>query len=187
MTNTITQIDGSILLFIQNHIRTPALDWLMKLASAVGDSGIIWIVLGLALLFWSKTRRGGLDTLLSLAVSTAINNLIIKPLAARPRPFLTFEELEVIIKPLASYSFPSGHACASFAAAFALTHAFKGRGGAWAYIPAVLITVSRIYVGIHYPTDILAGAILGTASAWIVCRLSQKYITKPPHLKDLNN
>lgn len=184
MISPITQLDGSILLFIQEHIRTPALDWLMKLASAVGDSGIIWILLGLALLIWKKTRRGGLDTLLSLAASTAVNNLIIKPLAARPRPYLTFEELEVIIKPLTSYSFPSGHACASFAAAFALSHAFKKHGGAWAYVPAAIITLSRIYVGIHYPTDIIAGAILGTVAAWLVCKLSKKYISKPAHIDD---
>lgn len=176
MTNAVTALDGSILLFIQEHIRCGFLTPIMKGASFLGDGGIIWILIAVILLIIPKTRRRGLDMALCLALAAAVNNLLFKNLVARPRPFVTFPEIELLVKPLTSYSFPSGHACSSFAAAFALACAFRGKGGGWAYVPAALIALSRIYVGIHYPTDILAGAAIGTLCAWVVYALSQRFI-----------
>lgn len=176
MTEAITAIDGQILLFIQEHIRCAFLTPVMKFASFIGDAGAVWILAALVLLIVPKTHRRGLDAALCLAVAAIVNNLVIKNLVARPRPFLTFAELELLIDPLMSYSFPSGHACASFAAAFAIARGFRGSHGGWAYLPAAVIALSRIYVGIHYPTDILAGAAVGTLCAWGVCALSQRFI-----------
>ncbi len=176
MTDALTALDGGILLFIQEHIRCGFLTPVMKLASLLGDGGMIWIITALVLLIIPKTRRRGLDAALCLAAAAALNNLVLKNIVARPRPFLTFPEIELLVKPLASYSFPSGHACSSFAAAFALARAFRGKGGAWAYVPAALIALSRIYVGIHYPTDILAGAVTGTLCAWGAYALSHRFI-----------
>lgn len=176
MMDAITAIDGQILLFIQEHIRCAFLTPIMKFASLIGDAGIVWILAALVLLIFPKTRRRGLDAALCLAAAAIINNLVIKNLVARPRPFLTISELELIIEPLTSYSFPSGHACASFAAAFAIARGFHDRHGGWVYLPAAVIALSRIYVGIHYPTDILAGAIIGTLCAWGVYALSQRFI-----------
>ena len=176
MIQAITELDGSILLFIQEHLRNPVLTPVMKFASWLGDGGMIWIVAAVILLIFPRTRRGGLDVALCLALASAVNNLVLKNLVARPRPFITFTELEVIIEPLTSYSFPSGHACSSFAAAFAIAWAFRGKGGAWAYLPAALIALSRIYVGIHYLTDVLAGALVGTLCAWAICALTRRFI-----------
>lgn len=176
MTQAITALDGSILLFIQEHLRLPVLTPIMKLASWLGDGGLLWIAAAVILLILPRTRRGGLDTALCLALASAVNNLLLKNLVARPRPYVTFAELETLVEPLASYSFPSGHACSSFAAAFAIAWAFRGKGGAWAYLPASLIALSRIYVGVHYPTDILAGALVGTLCAWAVCALTRRFI-----------
>ncbi len=176
MTDAITALDGSILLFIQEHIRCDALTPVMKLASRLGDGGMIWILIALVLLVIPKTRRCGFDMALCLVIASVVNNLVIKNLVARPRPFLTFPELELLVKPLMSYSFPSGHTCSSFAAAFALAFGFRGKGGGWAYLGAALIALSRIYVGIHYPTDIIAGAAVGTLCAWGVCTLSHRFI-----------
>ncbi len=175
MLQSIQSLDTAILLFIQEHIRNGFLTPVMKAASFLGDNGLIWIALTVLLLLLPRTRRGGLDVCLSLAFATALNNLVLKKLIARPRPFLTIETLELIVAPLKSSSFPSGHACAAFAAAFALTRAF-GKKGAWAYLPAALIALSRIYVGIHYPSDVLCGAVFGTVCALIACLLSRRFV-----------
>jgi undecaprenyl-diphosphatase len=91
------------------------------------------------------------------------------------KAYLTVEGLVNLIAPLNSYSFPSGHACSSFAAATALVLAFPGKGG-WAFVPAVLIAVSRVYLGVHYPSDVLAGAAIGALGAWGIFILSHRYI-----------
>jgi membrane-associated phospholipid phosphatase len=175
MLQAIQQTDAAILLFIQDDIRCSFLDPIMKFASFIGDYGLLWIALAAALLIPRKTRRGGIDMLICLAIAAALCNLVFKNLVARPRPFLTVEELDLIIKPLYSYSFPSGHACSSFASAMALTLAFRGKG-AWAFIPAVLIAFSRIYVGIHYPSDVLCGAIFGVLISLFTYELSRRII-----------
>lgn len=175
MLQAIQNIDASILLFIQEDLRCSFLDPIMKFFSFIGDYGLFWIILAAVLLISPKTRRGGIDTLICLAFAAALCNLVFKNLVARPRPFLEIEELELIIAPLLSYSFPSGHACSSFAAATALTLAFRHRG-AWAFLPAALITFSRIYVGIHYPTDILCGAIFGVLISLFTYELSRRII-----------
>lgn len=176
MTEMITAIEGQILLFVQEHIRCSFLDVIMKAASRLGDDGLIWIVAAVLLLIFPKTRRGGLDTALSLAIASAVNNLGFKNLIARARPYNVIEGLEILVEPLASYSFPSGHSCSSFAAAFAIALAFRGKGGGAALILAALIALSRVYVGVHYPTDVLCGAALGMLAASCVCRLSRRFI-----------
>ena len=181
MLQAIQQTDASILLFIQENIRCGVLDPIMKAASFIGDYGIFWILLAAILLFFPRTRRGAVDMLVCLAIAAALCNLVFKTLVARERPFLTIEELELIIRPLTSYSFPSGHACSSFACATALTLAF-GRRGAWAFLPALVITFSRIYVGIHYPSDILCGAVIGVLISLFTYELSRRII-KIKHLE----
>ena len=177
MLEWISQIDGQILLFIQDSLRTPVLTAFFSFFSIIGNSGIIWILLGLALLIFQKTRRAGLDMLLCLLFCFIVNNLILKELIARPRPYVTLDNLTIALDQFANldaHSFPSGHACSSFACAYALTRAF-GRKGALAYIPATCIALSRPYIGVHYVTDILAGALVGTLGAmliyWLLGRL----------------
>lgn len=147
----------------------------MVFFSKLGNIGFIWIFTGLLLLISKKTRRGGFDLLICLIAAYIVNDLIIKPLVARPRPYDTIEVLQILVKPLSSYSLPSGHTNFSFAAALALTLAY-GKKGALAYIPAVLIAVSRCYVGVHYPSDVLLGMLCGTLVALAVYLLLQKYI-----------
>jgi membrane-associated phospholipid phosphatase len=176
MFQLIQQVDEAILLFIQEHIRSDILTPIMKGASFLGDAGLIWILAAVLLLTFRKTRRGGFDVALSLALASIVNNLIIKNLVARPRPFMTMEGLQLLIEPLSSYSFPSGHSCSSFAAATAIALSFKGRGGAWAFLPAALVALSRVYVGIHYPTDVLCGSLLGVLCSVFVYKLSRRYL-----------
>ena len=133
----------------------------------MGDAGMMWILLGVALFLFASTRKRGIIMLSVLAASAAVNNLLIKNLVMRPRPYAVLPELEVLVTKLSSYSFPSGHACSSFAAATALTILF-GRRGAWSFIPAVIISISRVYLGMHYLSDVLCGAVFGTICAWTV-------------------
>lgn len=176
MLQIIQQTDSAVLLFIQEHIRCGFLTPIMKLASLLGDGGFLWIALIVILLIIGKTRRGAVDAALSLALASGLNNLALKPLVARPRPYTVIPELEILVEPLTSYSFPSGHACSSFAAATAIAIAFRGKGGAWTLIPAALIALSRNYVGVHYPTDVLVGSAVGALSAAAVCAVTKKYI-----------
>ena len=164
MLDAILAADQAVLLFLQ-ELRTPALTAVLRFFTHLGDSGAVWIALCVVLLLFRSTRRGGVELALSLAVTAILCNLVLKPIIARERPFLTMEELELIVPALTSYSFPSGHASSSMAAAMSLTLAY-GRRGAWAFLPAGLIAFSRMYVGIHYPSDVLAGALLGCAVAW---------------------
>ena len=172
----IQQLDESILLFIQNNLRSPVATAILGFFSIIGNSGIVWILLGLLLLAFRKTRRPGLDMLLCLAFCFVINNLILKNLIDRTRPYEVIDGLTIAISRFTNldpHSFPSGHACSSFACAFALTRAY-GKKGALAYIPAVLISISRPYIGVHYLTDILAGAAVGTLGAVFAYWLSGK-------------
>lgn len=161
MFSAIQALDEAILLFVQDSMRTPALTVIMRLISRLGDAGIGWIVLGLALLAFARTRRRGAAMLVSLASEYVICDLVIKKLVLRPRPYLLISQLELLVAQESSTSFPSGHSASSFACAYMLTRMF-GRPGAWAYLPAALIALSRIYVGVHYPSDVVAGMLLGT-------------------------
>lgn len=175
MIDIIQNFDASALMYIQDFIRLPFLNAIMVFFSTIGNLGLLWIALGLVLLFPKSTRRGGFDLLVCLAIAYIINDLVIKELVARSRPYETIEELKILVSPLSSYSFPSGHSVSSFASAMALTLAF-GKKGAWAYIPATLIAFSRCYVGVHYPSDVLAGMIVGTLIAYGVYMLLKKFI-----------
>lgn len=176
MMTAIQNFDASVLLYIQDYLRTPFWNTFFVIFSRLGDSGILWIALGLALLFPEKTRRRGFDVLLCLAFAFFVSDLLIKPIVARPRPYMTIEGLQILVAPPTSYSFPSGHTNSSFAAALALTLAF-GKKGAWAYVFAALIAFSRLWVGVHYPTDVICGALGGTLWVWIAWTLSHKYIS----------
>ncbi|MGE4353205.1 MAG: phosphatase PAP2 family protein [Oscillospiraceae bacterium] len=161
----IQHLDESALLFIQEHARNDFLTPLFKFFTYMGNAGILWILLGTALLLFAHTRKRGAIVLCALGISAVLNNLILKNIVARPRPYTVLPELEVLVAKLSSYSFPSGHACSSFAAATALTLLF-GKRGAWSFAPAALIALSRVYLGVHYPTDVLSGAVLGAVCAW---------------------
>lgn len=176
MLGIIQSADESIMLYVQENIRCGVLDPVMKFFSLIGNAGILWIAVGLILLCQHGYRTAGFDMLLALAVCAAINNLVIKEIVMRLRPYETIQGLTTVIAPLTSWSFPSGHASSSFASAYALGRA---RGGKWwlLYIPATLIAVSRVYVGVHYMSDIIAGAVVGTAVSICVYCLRNKYLS----------
>lgn len=155
-----------ILDLIQN-LRTPLLDGIMPLITALGNAGILWIVLTAILLLLPKTRKSGMIAACSLLADFILCNLILKPLVARPRPFTVNTEIDLLINPPADFSFPSGHTAAAFTFAFAMYFAGKKKWGHLCLCLAVLIAFSRMYLYVHYPTDVLGGLLVAIASAFI--------------------
>lgn len=165
--------DGQLLLWLKEAFSHPVLDEIMIFVSSLGNKGMIWIAIGILFLLFGvknkKWRRGGLLVLLSLAANFLACNVVLKPLLDRTRPYYVLDYTP-LIPPVGDPSFPSGHTAASFAAATAI-YAINRNWGIAAYILATVMGFSRLYLGVHFPTDVLAGALVGTAAAGIVIRL----------------
>lgn len=170
-------IDQTILDWIQSTLRSPFMDNVMSFITRLGDYGTIWILLGIILLLFPKTRRCGFTVLLSLAISSFAANILIKPLISRIRPFYSNPEIALFIPPPSGYSFPSGHSTSSFAAATSVFLCNKA-AGIPTLILAFLVAFSRLYLYVHYPSDVLTGAILGIVSAILIEKLVDKWIPK---------
>ena len=155
----------AILDWIQANMRNPTLDLLMPAITALGNSGLIWLLLAGILLLTPKYHRAGAAVLAGLVLEIICCNMVLKPLVARVRPCDVNTAVQLLIARPDDFSFPSGHTGASFAAAAAL---FADRNRLWipSLILALLIAFSRLYLYVHYPTDILAGAAIGMMAGW---------------------
>ena len=125
------------------------------------------LIISFILLLIPKTRKVGIMSMLALGLSGLFVNCVIKNLVARPRPFTQIEGLTYLIKRPRDYSFPSGHTSASFAAAVVFLRKMPKRYGIPFMVLAVLIALARLYLGVHYPTDVLGGAIIGMLIAFL--------------------
>ncbi|MDD3251135.1 MAG: phosphatase PAP2 family protein [Lachnospiraceae bacterium] len=161
-----------ILSWIQTHLQSEIGDQTMMFVTALGDGGFIWIVLGLAFCSSRQYRKTGIMVLAALLLGMILGNQILKPLFERPRPF-EVSQISLLIPPPGEYSFPSGHTTSSFAAAFVLLFR-KDRMRFAALGLAALVAFSRLYLYVHYPTDILGGIVLGGISAWLAIRCVNK-------------
>lgn len=155
-----------ILDWIQQHLRSPFGDAVVPLITSLGNAGILWILIGLVLLMRRSWRKTGVVLLLALLIEAFFCNIVLKNLVAMPRPFTLHENVQLLIPAPHDYSFPSGHTGAAFASAAAL---YFSRARYWivVFVLAVLIAFSRLYLYVHFPTDVLAGIVLGIASAWL--------------------
>ena len=153
-------------------IHTPIMDTLMCGITRLGDAGMIWILLCIVLLLMPKTRKSGIILLVGLLADLLICNVILKPMVQRIRPFDVVTEIELLIKRPLDYSFPSGHTAASFTSVMALYLAGEKKLWKLALVLAVLIAFSRLYLYVHYPTDVLGGVVIGVISGalgyWLV-------------------
>ena len=165
MLEALLNLDGNILLFIQECVRNPILNPIVVFITSLGDEGMIWIVATLLLLIPKKTRKIGVMSGLALLGSLLINNTLIKNLVARPRPYTRLEDLTILIPKPGKYSFPSGHTASSFASGVVFFRQLPKKWGVPALVLAFLMGLSRLYVGVHYPTDVLAGMIVGALLA----------------------
>lgn len=155
-------IDWMILDKIQSMFSSGFMDWLMPKITVLGDAGMIWIVIGVLLLLSKKHRRTGFLVLLGLLIGLIIGNGIVKNFVARQRPCWLNTDFKLLIPVPKDFSFPSGHTQASVIAATIITLYRKEWG--WIVIPLTLaIAFSRLYLYVHFPTDVLGGACMGLA------------------------
>ena len=162
--SSVSSFDHNVLNAVNSTMRCGILDSIMPYITKLGDAGIFWIALALILLIPKKTRRTGAAMGVAMVIGLIVGNGIIKPLVARPRPFNISNTIlpkdQLLISAPTDYSFPSGHTLASFEAATALYKDHTLYGFA-AFVLAILIAFSRIYLQVHYPSDVFGGAILG--------------------------
>lgn len=165
------QMDANFLLWIQENLRQDFLTPFWTGITSLGDGGWFWLALSLLLTAFPQTRKVGLLALCSMALCALVTNVCLKNLVARPRPYTQIPGLTPLIPPQKDWSFPSGHTTASFACAGIYWRMLPKKYGIAALVLAFLITFSRLYVGVHYPTDVLAGLIIGLFGSWIVYKL----------------
>ena len=155
-----------ILDFIQNNLRTPVGDAVMPLITMLGNGAALWIVLGCCLLAQKKHRKTAAVLFLALGIETLICNVYLKNAVAAARPCDLNTSVKLLVSKPQDYSFPSGHTGASFAAVTALR---LGKVRKWhlALLPACLISFSRLYLYVHFPSDIAGGILVGICSGFL--------------------
>lgn len=169
----INTLDGQILLWIQNVLRNPVMDKLVTFYTKLGDHGMLFIATALLLMIIPSTRKIGVRAALGLAIGSLITCVFLKPFFMRPRPYLTVEGLTALVDMSSDpNSFPSGHTTAAFGTCLPVLLSVKdGRIKIAMLLIAVLMGLSRLYVGVHNPTDVLAGALIGAVGAALSMKL----------------
>ena len=169
------------ILYALQEIHNPVLDKIMLFISSLGDAGWFWIAIGVVCLIFKKSRKMGLQVLLSMLGTLIIGNLIIKNLVARPRPCDIDSAVTLLLSRPHGYSFPSGHSINSMSAAVALFLNNK-KIGIPAIIIATLIGFTRLYLFVHFPTDVLVGFVLAILVAigvdWAIRQFQIKMVQK---------
>lgn len=173
MTGILQNYDLQGLEFIQNNIQNPFLDSLFPIITFLGDKGMIWILISLFLLSSKRYRKTGLMVISALILATILGEGLLKNLIQRPRPFIDYPMFELIILPPSGYSFPSGHTTSSFAAAGILSKNFKKFQTIF-WVLAFAISFSRLYLLVHYPSDIIVGILVGLLCSLIILEIAKK-------------
>lgn len=161
-----------ILYAIQN-IHNPVLDKIMVGISSLGNAGILWVIIAIILLISKKHRKTGIHMFIAMVLTLFVGNLILKNLVQRERPCWIDTTIPLLINNPKDYSFPSGHTMNSFTAAICI-FLHQKRWGIVAFVVAALIAFSRMYLFVHFPTDIITGMIIGISSALIINFLMNK-------------
>lgn len=185
--NGIQAIDENILLWVQENIRSDKVTPLIQTLTHLGDFGLLWIGFSLILMFNKDTRKAGKLSLISICLCFLLNNLILKNLIERDRPYEVLNELKILIERQPDSSFPSGHAANSLASAIVFFQMFKGKKSKFTVLMAgIVIALTRVYVGVHYLSDVLVGISVGILSGLSVCKVAKKR-EKNDFLRKLEN
>ncbi len=161
--------------FLQEYVKNDFLDWLMVRITTLGNGGFIWILICFFLILSRKYRKMGIVLLMGLLTSFIMGNLVLKPLIARARPSWGEGLLQLLIDNPTDYSFPSGHTLSSFISAYIITY-YKRKAGFIVFPLAILIAFSRLYLYVHYPTDVLGGIVLGILLGFVVAKLGDRIL-----------
>lgn len=176
--NWVYNADWAILNFIEEHMHSGVCDAIFKNITHLGDGGILWIIVAIALMLFRRTRYIGIAVAVSLALNSIICLGILKPAFARLRPFMLDSGIDLILHAPTDFSFPSGHTASSFSAAVTLL-LYNRKYGVLSLIAAALIAFSRLYLMVHFPSDVIAGIALGAltgAAAFIVTQKLEAFI-----------
>ncbi|HIW56945.1 MAG TPA: phosphatase PAP2 family protein [Firmicutes bacterium] len=176
--NWVYNADWAILNFIEEHMHSGVCDAIFKNITHLGDGGILWIIVAIALMLFRRTRYIGIAVAVSLALNSIICLGILKPAFARLRPFMLDSSIDLILHAPTDFSFPSGHTASSFSAAVTLL-LYNRKYGVLSLIAAALIAFSRLYLMVHFPSDVIAGIALGAltgAAAFIVTQKLEAFI-----------
>lgn len=155
------------ILYTLQELHTPLIDGLMVFITSLGDHGWFWLLMGVLLFSFPRTRLLGGCMLISIAAGFLLGNVLLKNIAARQRPCWLDPSVKLLVRVPGDFSFPSGHSLVSFEGAVCI-FLFNRKWGIPALMLAVLIAFSRLYLFVHFPTDVLAGIVMGTAIAWTV-------------------
>ncbi len=188
MSEFLYSIDKAVFFFINRTISNPVLDWLMpfltdlnKQKPAVAVAAILW--LWLMIQGGKRGRTAGILLVLSIIASDQFSSSVLKNLFARIRPCHALQGVRLLVDCGSGFSFPSSHAVNNFAGATILSHFYRKYAWGW-FSLASLIALSRPYIGVHYPSDIAGGAVIGWACA--ICLIAAwelidaKFIRKCP-------
>lgn len=184
------QFDGNLLIGIQHALNADWLTPIMKAINMFGEKGLFFITLCVVLIACKKTRKIGIICSASLLLAFVLCNLTIKPLVMRIRPWVTFPAVNAMLPPPGDASFPSGHATDSIAPAWAFYLSTRAEGGKLhiagiaLVILSLLIALSRLYLGMHYPSDVICGLLLGILCATIVWSVYKKISDKRLKITD---
>lgn len=178
MLETIQMIDENILIFVKDYLRVEILNPIVKIFTSLGNVGMLWIAITIIMILYKPTRKIGIQTILALLFSVIITNLTLKLIVARPRPYVTMTEFVPLLKSSDPNSFPSGHTSTAFAAGMVWAKLFSKKWiKAIAVTQAICMGLSRIYVGVHYPSDVLTGVVVGTCCAVLSLIIFKKLYT----------
>lgn len=170
-------IEFAILDFIQQYMTSPIMDKVMVFITSLGNGGTVWIIIALLMLCSKKYRTTGIMLSLGLIGSLIFGNMILKPLFDRLRPFEVKEGIRLLIGAPQDGSFPSGHTLASVISATILLLRERNLG-CCALVLAILIAFSRLYLYVHFPTDILGGVVIGILIGFLSVRAVKSFIEK---------
>lgn len=167
MLDFLRKVDNIILNWINVRLRNKTFDKIMPIITSIGNLGIVWIIISVLLLLRKNNYKVlGQMIIISLIITTIIGEGIIKNIVKRKRPFYGDDDKKILITRPITYSFPSGHTASSFAVAtvFIKTDNAASLG---IVLLANLIAFSRVYLGVHYPSDVIGGGIIGTICGFI--------------------
>jgi undecaprenyl-diphosphatase len=173
----ISEFEIKILIWIQENLRCGFLDFVMPLITYLAEHGLVPIIISLCLIVFRKTRKCGVTMAIALVMGLCVVNLGLKPLVGRIRPYDAYPLYTLLIKAQSDFSFPSGHTLAAFECAVSLALYYR-KIAVPASLVAALVGFSRMYLYVHYPTDVIVSVILGTAFAFAAKKICDRIFKK---------